>query len=301
MSHADQARVQHLLDLGRAPEARDLARSLVAQDPRDHAMFSMLADAEMSTDGSEASLATIERALAIDPESSTYHAQRGHYLANLGRHDDSDESFIAALTLNSMNTYALSAHVEAILRDPRTTRRRHKAARLALADSRAQALLHHYPNAAISHLIDSKVRLAHKDYVASDAAARRALAIEPNNSVGHQLVGFAAEARGDARAAGDAFVNAQKADPTSSTGIEGLRRLGKGAAAPIGFGLFLALRLGVRVGRGTSGLVAVGLIVIVVAAAVAFLVSRRKQSQREAEGRLSSHARDVLEQDRKYS
>lgn len=301
MNYADQARVQHLLDLGRATEARDLARSLVAQDPRDHAMFSMLADAEMSSEGPEASLATIERALAIDPESSTYHAQRGHYLAHLGRHDDSDESFVAALTLNSMNSYALSAHVEAILHDPRTTRRRHRAARLALADSRAQALLHHYPNSVISHLIDSKVRLAHDDYVAADAAARRALAIEPNNPIGHQLVGLAAEARGDTRAAGDAFVNAQKADPTSSTGIEGLRRLAKGAAAPLGFGVFLAVRLGVRVGQRASGILAVAVIVIVVAAAVAFLVSRRKQSQREAEDALSSRARDVLEQDRKYS
>ncbi len=301
MSHADQARVQHLLDLGRASEARDLARSLVANDPRDHAMFSMLADAEISTDGPETSLATIERALAIEPESSTYHAQRGHYLAQLGRHDESDDSFVQALTLNSMNSYALSAHVEAILRDPRTTRRRHKAARLALADSRAQALLHHYPNAAISHLMDSKVRLAHDDYVASDAAARRALAIEPNNPIGHQLVGFAAEARGDTRAAGDAFVNAQKADPTSSTGIEGLRRLGKGAAAPIGFGLFLAVRFGVKAGQRASGMLAVAFIVLVVAGTVAYLVWRSKESQREAEARLSSQARDVLEQDRKYS
>lgn len=264
-------------------------------------MLSMLADAQKTTDGPEASLATIDRALAIDHENSTYHAQRGHFLARLKRHDESDASFTDALSFNPTNSYALSAHVEAIISDPRTARRRSKVGRLALADSRVQALLLHYPDASISHLMDSKVRLASGEYAACDAAARRALAIEPDNPIGHQLIGLAAEATGDTRAAGDAFVNAQRADPTSSKGIEGLRRLGKGAAAPIGFGVFLALRLGFRAGRYVSSVVAIVLIVALVIAAVAFLINRRNQAQRDAEASLSKQARDVLDQDRKYS
>lgn len=299
MSYANQARVQHLLDLNRAVEARDLARTFVADDPRNATMLSLLADAENSTDGPAAALATIERALSIDHENSSYHAQRGYFLSHLGEHDEAEESFTNALSRNPTNTYALSANVEAILRDPRTNRRRHKATKLAVAESRANVLLSAHPSAAISHLMDAKVRLAKGDFPGCDASARRALKIEPDNSIGHQLIGLAAEAMGHNRAAGDAYVNAQRADPTSSTGIDGLRRLGKGAAAPIGFGLFLALRLGVQVTRHTTGIAALALAVTLIGVAIVFIASRRKKLVNKAEAKLSSEARSILEQDRK--
>lgn len=300
MSYANRARVQHLLDLDRAEEARDLARTYIIDDPQDTTMISMLADAEYRTDGPEVALATIERALAIDHDDSTCHAQHGYFLSNLRRHDDADNSFNAALNCNPTNSYALSAHVEAILRDPRSNRRRTKETRLALAYSRVQVLLATYPQAAISHLMDGKIHLARGQYAQCDAAARRALAIEPNNPIGHQLIGLAAESMGNTRVAGDAYVQAQKADPTSSTGIEGLRRLGKGAAIPVGFGIFLALRLGVRVGKYMSGVLAGAFVVLLVGAAIAFLIAQSKKQDREAKEKLSPQARNVLDQDEKF-
>ncbi len=300
MSYANRARVQHLIDLNRPEEARDLARSFLAEDPQDASMISMLADAEYKTDGPAVALATIERAIALEHTNGTFHAQRGYFTSNLGHHDKADEAFATALMHDPRNSYALSAHVEAILRDPATSRRRKKAPRLALAESRVQSLLHSHPHAAITHLMDSKVRLAHNEFEACDAAARRALEIEPNNPIAHQLVGLAAEAMGDTRTAGDAYVSAQKADPTSSTGLEGLRRLGQGAALPIGFGLFIALRMGVRVGRYTSGLVGVLIVVALLAAAGGFIYYQRNETRRKAEAKLSQNARQILDQDRKF-
>jgi len=221
-------------------------------------------------------------------------------LSHLGRHEIADDSFLESLALDPHNMFTLSARVEAIIRDPRTGRRKHKSERISAARTSADTLLSVYPNAAISHLMDAKVRLASKDFRGCEKSATEALRIEPSNPVGHQLIGLAAEAQGNTRQAGDAYVSAQRADPTSSTGVEGLRRLGKGAAAPLGFGAFLIFRLIARGGRAAGSAVAVVLLIVAAIGLVVFMVNRSQRAKTAAKQSLSPEAQAILEQDDKF-
>ncbi len=300
MAFSDEVRVQQLLGLRRYEEARDLARQSLVEAPEDAYMISQLATAERELSGDAEALKIIERAIALDHGRASYHAQRAYYLSHLGRHEEADEGFVEALTMDPTNSFALTARVEAIIRDPRSAKRRTKSERLGAARYCADSMLSNYPNSATSHLMDAKVRLANNDFDGCDASASQALRLEPDNAVGHQLIGLAAEAKGDTRKAGDAFVSAQRADPTSSTGLEGLRRLGKGAAAPIGFIVFLLLRTGVRAGRATGSALAAVLIIAAVGTA-AYYVHQRRKEKALSKADLSSDARAILDQDEKFS
>ena len=300
MNFSNYLRAQQLLDLGRYDEARAIARESLAANPDQVQMLSVLADAEGELGDTRGALETVERALALAPDDATYNAQRGYFLSTLNRHEDADESFVQALTYDPTNAYALAARVEAILRDPRSRKRKHKSERLGAARYCADTLLSNYPNRAMSHLMDSKVKLAQKDYDAAEQAAREALRVEPDNAIGHQLVGIAAEAKGETRKAGDAYVSAQRADPTSSTGIDGLRRLGKGAVAPIGFIGFLLLRTGARIGRAAGSVVVAVLVIAAVGALIYFLRESRKE-QAASKVDLSPEARSILDQDDKFA
>lgn len=299
MSFSEYIRVEQLIDLGRFAEARDLARESLEEAPDDAMMLSKLADIERHISGPERALEIVERALALDGQRATFHAQRAYFLSLIGRHEEADAGFVDALTLDPNHRFALAARVEAVLRDPRSTKRKHKSERMGAAKYCADALLTTYPNTAVSHLMDAKVKLANRDFDGCDAAAAHALRLEPDNPVGHQLVGLAAEAKGDTRKAGDAFVSAQRIDPTSSTGLEGLRRLGKSAIAPIGFATFLVLRLGLRAGRATGSIIA-GIVLFAVFGAIAYFFHQQRKVAEEQRVDLSPEAQSILDQDKKF-
>jgi len=301
LSNASRNRIQQLLNLNRVTEARDLAKSSLAEDPEDPALLSLLADAEYLLDGPGVALPIVEQALSIEPKRAAFHAQRGHFLSHHGRHEAAEEGFLRALAIDPTHQFALTARVEAILRDPRTGRRKHKEERLRAARSSADALLSTYPNAAVSHLTDAKVKLANEDFIGCEAAATEGLRISPENPIGHQLIGFAAEGQGKTREAGDAFVRAQRADPTSTTGLEGLRRLGKGAAAPLGFGAFLVFRLISRTGRIAGGAIAAVLVIAVVIGLIYYVVQRSERQKTTAKQTLSPEAQAILDQDDRFS
>lgn len=296
----EHQRVSQLLGLSRWQEARDSAASALGEDPTDAYMHYLLSIAYDGLEQLPRAQDSIGTALSLDPEQGIYVEQHARLLSLLGQHVDAQAAFERALQLDPGSIEAHAGYVEAILRDPRSERRLTKKERLATAREIADSLLADAPDTEIAHLIDSKVHLANDDIVRSQSAARRALQIDPNSAIGHQLMGITHQQKGDTRAAGDSFVAAGKLDPTSSTSRDLLKGLGRGKIA-LGFGAFYLLRITLKAGaRGADGAgVPVGLIVAAIAILVGgFFAARWVTTKRNAEAALSPEARRALEANR---
>lgn len=298
----DTQRITQLIQVNRFQEAHDLALQSLAEIPQDAAMHSYLGLALNGLGRLEEALTSTENAIALNPGNYRFFEQRGLLLSKLGRHADASIAFEQALHLNPTDSYTKAAYVEALLREPATSRPTQRPARIARSSELVESMLENDPDSETTHLMHGKVLLAKNQNTQAQRAARRALAIDPNNAVGHQLLGMTQQNQGNVRAAGDSYVAAGKLNPHSTHSRDLLAGLGKGAAAVPLCGFFLLSRVARTGSKGAvhAGVPIAIVLVIVLAVAAAAIANRRKQRTASSPD-LSPEARRIYEANKKLS
>lgn len=185
---------------------------------------------------------------------------------------------------------------EAMLKLASTSRLRPRRRDELIADAEAHAAeaVRLEPAAAGGYLVHAKACLAQGSAAGASGWAERALSVEPDDPVGHQLLGLAAQLRGDAAAAADHYVDAGKLNPRSDTSIRLLR--GLRTSLPIGgLAIFLIIRTTRTLGGMLGGVVAVIMVIAVILVLLGYqLYGPRWRARRE----MSDQARHALARDR---
>lgn len=293
----DHVRIGQLINIQRWQEALDQSAASLAEIPQDAHMHFLHGLALHGLGRTKDALDANDRAIALSHESVRYHEQRGILLSKLGKHKQAFDSFEHALTLDPSDVNVRGGYVEAIVRDPASINSLVKT-RLIRARTLADSILVDAPDTEFAHVINAKVLLAEDKPFKAQEAAKRALKIEPNSVVGHQLMGITHREIGNTRQAGDAFVAAGKLDPTSNTSRNLLSSLGKGGAAPFGLGAYLLFRFIAKSGQAAGVPVAIVLVLVVLGFA-GFKLHQSREGRESAKAALSPEARSVLEADKK--
>jgi hypothetical protein len=150
------------------------------------------------------------------------------------------------------------------------------------------------PDRADGYAIRAKASVLEEDAVQASTWAREALTREPDNPVGHQVLGMSAQLLGDTRAAADHYVSAGRLNPRSSastTLLKGLRRRGW-IAVVVTLVLIRVISRLVRDGGGVAQAIGIGIVLAVLAF---FWVIWPRWSARRA---MSPEAQQVLARDR---
>lgn len=255
-------RTRTLINLDRADDAVSSARAGLARHPDDPLLVLMLAMALANAGRGDEALPVAERAVALQPDSAIAHRTLGWILHGRGRIRDGQEALDRLAHAISLDPHDARSHLmrgEALLKVAITTAsgtsRRHRRL-VAEAESHAAEAVRLRPGSADGHLLQARACVVAGDAAGAEAAARRGLALEADDPVGHQLLGLAARLRGDMRAAADHFVDAGKLNPKSDMSIQLLRGLRHGRIR--GGALH---RRGRRAGRAVAFLVLAGIVI----------------------------------------
>lgn len=169
-------RARTLIGLGRFDEAASMLHQLLGQDPENGMGWCLLAQAQLGRRNVEAALEAADRAVAVAPDSNWAHRLRSVTLAVMGDHDGAIAAALEAIKLapNEWQGYACLARV--------LTRVKARRGEAIPAGEYAVALAPHESDAHLAHGIAAAANGKRKD---AEAAFRRALAIDPQNSDAH--------------------------------------------------------------------------------------------------------------------
>jgi predicted Zn-dependent protease len=287
--------VRALIGLHRYEEAAAAARSGLRADPDDPGLATLLAIALCETDDAAGAVDVAQRAVALQPDASWGHQVLGWALYKAGRTAEGADQLAHALALDPHDSESHVMRGEILLEQADQAPRRtgHRNQMIAQAERHAAEAARLEPALAGGYLVHSKVWFARGEPVPAEAWARHGLSVEPDNPVGHQLLGAAAQVRGDTRTAADHYVNAGKLNPRSDTSIKMLRSMR--TALPVGgAALFVAIQVASAVGRLAGAVVAAAILAVFAVAAVAYVLGGRWWARRG----MSDEARRVLERDR---
>lgn len=288
-------RTQALIGAGRYAEAAEAARAGLAADPSNAGLTLLRAIALCEARELDDALACADRAIALRPNHALAHRTRGWILHRLGRDPEAVDQLARALALDPHDAETHVMRAEALLaRTPRSPLARRRRDRLvAEAHWHAGEATRLEPNSPGGYLVHSKARITANDAMGAEQWARHALSIQPDHPLGHQLLGMAAQVRGDSRTAADHYVAAGKLDPRSGTSLKLLR--GVRAAAPIsGIVLYVVARIVLALGSTAGGVVLALALVVLVALGVWWFLGPRWRARRA----MSDEARAVLARDR---
>lgn len=300
MTYEIRARVRAAARLDRYDEVERLAREGLAGAPDDAELLISLAEAIAlrDPDRSEKREAheLVRRAVAVAPDDGWIRQSAAITCGALGEHAEAVEHAERAVALhpNLVNAHAILAE-----------RLIHTAAKRPVGSKKileralwhADHAAHLAPNDAMGYLVGARVRLSLGDAIGTRAWAQRGLQIEPDNPVGHQLLGAAAEQDGNYRDASSHYVHAGRLDPTSDTNVRQLRSMGR--AWP--FGIVLAFLFGRRLlvaaveGTGASDTIVT---VVTVLSIVGFLALIWVWPRYRARRAMAPDAKQVLAVDR---
>jgi Flp pilus assembly protein TadD len=289
-----------LLRTRRHEEAERMARDALLASPDDPDLLHALSHSLSSQDRLHEALEVAEHACARHPDNPDLHYQRGVVLGDLQRGGESIVALEHAISLAPHSANLHMARAEAILEFRRHLPRRSEARLHATQQAEVSAIEAQRlgPGRAAPHLVAAKVRVAQQRWGDADSLVRRAMEIEPNSSLAHQLLGIIAQQRGNRKAAADHFVEAARLDPRSDHSLRLLRGLKKFSIPGGAVALFFLIRF--AVGGAAWALTEwgpwVGLAIVAVAlafagAAFAFVLAARRR-------RLGETAHNVLVADR---
>lgn len=292
-----EQRSRALLGLRRYEEAADAARAGLAADPNDPQLVRLLAASLCEAGDLTEALAAARQAVALQPDSPWAHQILGWTIYKWGRHADAAAQLGHSLALDPDEAETHVMRAEALLKqaDRAPSRRTGLGKKLIdQAEWHGSEAIRLEPAEAGGYLMRAKACFARGWTVPAEGWVRQGLSVEPDNPVGHQLLGAAAQLRGNTREAADHFVTAGKLNPRSRTPMAMLRGLRR-AALPIGgVALFVALGVLRVVGRAAGGAGAVVALVGVVTAVVAYSLGARWWARRS----MSEEARAALARDR---
>jgi tetratricopeptide (TPR) repeat protein len=288
-------RTRALIDARRYAEAAEAARTGLAADPSHAGLTLLRAIALCEARELDDALACADRAIALQPNHPLAHRTRGWILHRLGRDAEATDQLGRALTLDPHDAETHVMRAEALLaRTPRSPLARRRRDQLVTeAHSHAAEATRLEPNSPGGYLVHSKARISANDAVGAEQWARHALSIQPDHPLGHQLLGMAAQLKGDSRTAADHYVAAGKLDPRSGTSLALLR--GVRVAAPIsGIVLYVLARIVLAMGSTAGGAVLALAVVVLVGLGVWWFLGPRWRARRA----MSDEARAVLARDR---
>lgn len=294
----ERERVLALIQAGRPTDAVALARTALATDPHDGNMTVLLAMALGESGELSAAIEASERAIGLRPDDALAHRTLGWNIYRAGRYEDGAAALRRALELDphNANTHVMLGDVlvrQTPEEDSVVWGSVRHAELVHAIDGHGAEAVRLQPAQAGGYLIRAKACLAWKNAAGATEWARRALAIEPNNPVGHQLLGLAAKETGDVEAAAEHFVTAGKLNPHSRTAVVHLRRL-KSAPLVGWVGTVLLTWFALSAGGGIGGPV-VAIVLVVLLWAGLWYYPRWK-----ARRSMSAEARQVLERERQF-
>jgi Flp pilus assembly protein TadD len=272
--HDARERASTLIKLGRHREAADAARAGLRAAPDDPGLTLLLAVALCETGESAEANVVAERAVALRPDSAVAHRTLGWTIYKRGRHAEAAGHLAHALTLDPHDAEAHTALI-------------------AEADRHAVEAVQLEPASASGYLVHGKACVARSDAGGARLWAERALALEPDHPVGHQILGLAAQITGDTRAAADHYIEAGKLNPRSGASMKMLKSVR--TTLPIsGIAFFILARVVLAFGQLAGGIV-FALAVLVLAGLLGYRVFGSRWHARRA---MSAAARAALARDR---
>jgi len=184
---------------------------------------------------------------------------------------------------------------EALLKQAQRSRLRtgRRAELIAEADGHAAEAVRLEPAAASGHLMHGKACVARSDPAGAEVWARKALALEPDHPVGHQILGLAAQISGDTRAAADHYLDAGKLNPRSGASMKMLKSL-RTSLPMSGLAFFVLARIVLALGQLVGGIV----LVLTLLVLAGLLLYRVFGSRWHARRTMSAEAREALARER---
>lgn len=287
-------RARSLIHLGRFAEAADAARSGLAVDPDDPQLVLLLAIALCDGGDTAAAVSAAEHAVALRPDYALAHRTLGWAIYKTGRYAEAADRLAHAVSLDPHDAETHVMRAEARLKQASRVNKRLRDALIADAEFHAVEAVRLEPARAGGYLAHAKACITRDNAAGASVWADKALSVEPDNPVGHQVLGIVAQLRGDTRTAADHYVNAGKLDPRSDSSIKLLRNLR--SALPIsGVAVFVVAQVALRSGRAAGGIVALVVVTVALAAFVAYRFVWPRWAARRA---MSEEARRALARDR---
>ncbi len=206
-------RGQVFLEQGRFPEAEKYFRESLAEEPNDPAALYFLSVCQARQDRQKEALASIDRALALEPEAGDLHAFRGLLLTDLRRPSDAMKSVEEALRLEPDSDYAWSSQASVYL----------SLKQWAKAEASARKALDLNPdNASAANQLAHALRLQNRLQESSDQTAYM-LGQNPEDPDTRITAGWTDLQRGDNKAAEAHFLEALRLDAENEAAREGLK------------------------------------------------------------------------------
>jgi tetratricopeptide (TPR) repeat protein len=293
---ASEVEVRHLLALNRPEAAATMALRLVAEDPESARPRVLAAQALHQLGRSKEALEHARRAVELDPEGLDGYVELSLALGDVGRRRQASDAARKAVELAPMNPNCHALLVEALVHESGSPKTANRTALLGEMNRHANITMDLAPDSVLAHLMKAKATLAAGRPAMARTEARKALAIDPDNVVAHQILGLAAQQQGETSKASDHFLAAAKVDrPGSDHSLKLLRKVKESPQLGLGFGisLWIGLRLLLAMAESSENLVVV--IGVVGTLLVAAIVGTRLLTRRAH----SKEARDVLKRDRR--
>ena len=215
MSEVVQTALQRgvaLLDLGRAKDAEAHLRTVLAEDPGDSRVITLLGDAVLRQQRYDEAVDLSRSALAADPECVPAYSVLAAALAGLERYPEALEAVRNGLAL-APETPGLHLQEAGVLLELEQDTD-------ALASlGRAMRL---DPENAEAHAVKAAALARLRQFDAADAAVDEALRLDPENAEAHRMRGVISLHRGGGKQAVSAHRAALHLDPTDAASRDGL-------------------------------------------------------------------------------
>lgn len=236
----------------RYDEAEKFFREALAQNPNDAEALMHLASCQMHMPGREReALQTIDQAIAIEPNESTFHGLRALILCDLRKPADALKSADTAVGLEPTSTFAFTARTHALL---------HLEKWNDAEQSARMALMLDPDNSGAANQLAQALRLQNKMDENADRIASM-LSRDPDDSSTHNSAGWAALQRGKHREAEKHFMEALRLNPKSESSRDGLLNSFR-ARSPLYRGYLQYCFWMQRIGRNQRIAVIIGLLFI---------------------------------------
>lgn len=202
-----------LIEQGRYPDAEKFLRESLAQEPNDPAVLYYLAVCELNQHRPKEAFATIERALALDPDVDSFHALRGLILIDLKRTGEAKASIEEALRLDPDSDFAFVALASLHI----------SKNEWAEAETAARRALEINPeNGIAANQLAHTLRLQNRLQESADRTEYM-LSQNPEDANTHCAAGWTALQRGLHKKAEEHFLEALRLDAGNAAAREGLK------------------------------------------------------------------------------
>jgi len=208
------AQVYHLLAVGQTRRARDLAASLVSEDPQSAVAHIVLSQVLLASEESLAAQAAADEAVRLGPDDDRAHRQRARVLFTRGRFADAEAAVLEALSLDPehADAHLLYARLLGVCE-------RHGTALTA-----AERSISLDPDEPEAHQLRAYLLLhtSPRNWNVSEEAVRRSLALDPQDADAHAVLGVIQLRAGRTAAAESAFRASLAIAPDNALALRGL-------------------------------------------------------------------------------